>query len=190
MSPKETNSTSITIYTQQVQDGLDHILIVYTPCLRCNNSTNCLRIVQLQIYNMVNTVALLFISQILSHSHGLPTTKSTHDNIEHASKGWSTEAIIAVVGVLVAMICCVISLVWPRRWRLIGSRTTCNTGKLIAIHKAGKNSSTQCLKQNSDHPYKYPEIHRIIVGHLQDGIIDALSTLNMAKSGHDDTVLT
>lgn len=46
-------------------------------------------------------------------AHALPTGVSTQEQDKEASTGWSTEAILALVGIVVALLCCAIGLTWP-----------------------------------------------------------------------------
>ena len=80
--------------------------------------------------NMANhdTASLLLSLLFPMHTFALPTADPTRDSLASSTKGWSTEAILAIVGVFVAMLCCVISLAWPkycRRHRSEARTTSC-----------------------------------------------------------------
>jgi len=112
-----------------------------------------LRAAQSQTYTMfISKTILLYVFHILSHAHGLPTTASTQDHIDRASKGWSVEAILALVGILVAVLCCVVSLTWPRWWTASGSRLA--RSKLNTFHEAVVKLTLQVPRADSMPPVR------------------------------------
>ncbi|KAJ4994380.1 hypothetical protein SVAN01_00209 [Stagonosporopsis vannaccii] len=55
-------------------------------------------------------------------------TRGTEDTLSKSSKGsWSTEAILGLIAVIVAVLCCAASLAWPEIYWRIRLRDTRNT---------------------------------------------------------------
>lgn len=82
------------------------------------------------------TMALLLIVLALPHVLAIPTPEFTQETIKPSGQ-WSTEAILALIGLFVAVLCCAVSLMWPRRWRVRrdpGHRTS--SCKLVGLRES------------------------------------------------------
>ncbi|KAH6618540.1 hypothetical protein C7974DRAFT_400329 [Boeremia exigua] len=63
-----------------------------------------------------------FLILLSTSIHALPTTNPPQSQDNFLNNPWSTEAILGLTAIVVAVICCVVSLAWPTicrrfRWR-------------------------------------------------------------------------
>ncbi|KAF2622620.1 hypothetical protein BU25DRAFT_206875 [Macroventuria anomochaeta] len=83
---------------------------------------------------MIIPPALLCVLLLAYRAHALPTTKPTQIQDTETTNNWSIEAILGLISVFVALLCCAIGLVWPscrrrltlRRIHAAASRSACS----------------------------------------------------------------
>lgn len=84
-----------------------------------------LKVVNPTRFKMVRLPAALIILLSIHYTHALPTEIPMQGQHRAATNGWSVEAIIAIVGVFVALLCCAIGLAWPSCRRRLMLRRIC-----------------------------------------------------------------